>query len=90
MSGFYVGHAVYVRIEVVMPWRLLAYYCDSFAACHVIHDCRHVEIVLVMLTCCVFARVSSSSSDILRRICYQGLTMFGCGVEETQGKQVNR
>jgi hypothetical protein len=35
VSVFYVGHAVYVRLEV-MPWRLIAYYCDSVAACHVI------------------------------------------------------
>jgi hypothetical protein len=36
VSGFYFGHAVYIRVEVIIPWRLFAYYCDSVAACHVI------------------------------------------------------
>ena len=40
VSGFYVGHAVYVRI----PWRILAYYCDSVAACHVV-------LMAAMLSC---------------------------------------
>jgi hypothetical protein len=87
VSGFYFGHAVYIRVEVIIPWRFFAYYCDSVAACHVI-----LMAAMLSRSCYayLFARVLFSSGDILRRICYQGFTIFGCGVEETQGKQVNR
>jgi len=60
VSGFYVGHAVYSRrIEVIIPWRLFAYYCDSVAACHVILmaamlSCSCYAYLLPVCTCVVF------------------------------------
>jgi len=48
VSGFYVGHAVYVRIEIISAWHHLAYYCDSVAACHVI-------LMAAMLSCSCYA-----------------------------------
>jgi len=41
VSGFYIGPAVYVRIEVIIVWRILAYFSVSRGT-----DGRHVELFL--------------------------------------------